>query len=105
VFVNRVLRRIFGPERDEIIGGWRKLHNEKLHNLCSLPVIIRLMKSRRMRWVGNVVHAKEERSAYRLLVEELKCKRPVGRPRHRWEHNMMNLRETGWGGMDWIDLA
>jgi hypothetical protein len=68
VFENRVLRRIFGPKRDEVTGGWRKLHNEKLHKLCSSPSIIRMIRSRRMRWAGHVARMREKRNAYRILV-------------------------------------
>jgi hypothetical protein len=96
-----VLRRIFGPKRDEVTGEWRKLHNEELHNLYSSPNIIR-----RMRWAGRVARMGETRNAYRVLVGKPERKRPLGRPRCTWVDNVkMDLRETGWGGMDWIDLA
>jgi hypothetical protein len=99
-------RGIFGPKTDEVIGGWRKLHNEELHNLCCSPSIIRIMKSRRMRWAGHVALMGEERNAYRILVGKPQGKRPLGRPRHRWKDNIrMYLREIGWGDMEWIDLA
>jgi hypothetical protein len=105
VFENRVLRRIFGPKRDEVIGGWRKLHTE-LHNLYCSPSIIRIIKSRRMKWAGHVARMGEKRNAYRILVGKVEGKRPLGRPRRRWEDNIkMDLRKIGWGGMDWIDLA
>jgi hypothetical protein len=95
VFENRVLRRIFGPNRDETIGGWGKLQNGKLHNLYSSPNVTRMMKSRRM---------KEKRNAYRGLVGKPGGKRPLGRPRRRWDYNIkMDLRERGWGAMDWIE--
>jgi hypothetical protein len=81
VFENRVLRRISGPKRDEIIGGWRKLHNEEIQNLYSLPNIIRLIKSRRMRLAGHVARIGEKRNAYRLLVGKPEEKSPLGRPR------------------------
>jgi hypothetical protein len=68
VFENRLLRRIFGPKRDEVTGGLRKLHNEELHNLYSSPSIIRIIKSRRMRWAGHVARMREKRNVYRLLV-------------------------------------
>jgi hypothetical protein len=88
------------PALDEVIGGWRKLHN-----LYCLPSIIRIIKSRRMRWAGHVARM-GEKNAYRILVGKPEGKRPLGRPRHRWEDNIrMDLREIGWGGMDWIDLA
>jgi hypothetical protein len=90
----------------EVIGGWRKLHDEELHNLYSSPSIIRMMKSRRMRWAGHVARMGEKRNAYRILVGKPEGNRPPGRPRCRWENNIrMDLREIGWGGMDWIDLA
>jgi hypothetical protein len=73
---NSMLRRIFGPKRDEVMGGWRKLHNEELHNLYSLPKIIRMIKSRRMRWAGNVARMGAKRNAYRILVGKLEGKRP-----------------------------
>jgi hypothetical protein len=79
VFDNRVLRRIFGPKRDEVTGGWRKLHNEELHNLYSSPSIIRMIKSRRMRWAGHVARMGEKRTAYRILVGNPEGKRPLGR--------------------------
>jgi hypothetical protein len=99
VFENRVLRRIFGPKRDEVTGEWRKLHNEELHNLYSSPDIIREVKSRRMRWAGHVVCMGEERKVYKVLVGKPQGKRPLGRPRCRWENGIrMDLRETGLGG-------
>jgi hypothetical protein len=85
-----------------VIGGWGKLDNEELHNLYCSPSIIRIIKSRRMRWTGHVAQVGVKRNAYRILVG----KRPLGRPRCRWKNNIrMDLREIGWGGMDWIDLA
>jgi hypothetical protein len=106
VFENRVLRRIFGPKRDEVIGGWRKLHNEELHNLYSSPNIIRMIKSRRMRWAGHVARTGRSGIAYRILVGKPEGKRPLGRPRRRWVDDIkMDLSELGWNGMDWIDLA
>jgi hypothetical protein len=80
---NRVLRRIFGPKRDEVTGDWRKLHNEELHNLYSSPNIIRMMESRRTRWAGNVERMGENRNAYRILVGKPEGKRSLGRPRRR----------------------
>jgi hypothetical protein len=100
VFENRVLR-IFGLKRDEVTGGWKKLHNEELHNLYSSPSIIRMIKPRRMRWAGNVARMEENRNAYRILVGNPERKRPLGRPRRRWVDNIkMDLREIGWDGMD-----
>jgi hypothetical protein len=106
VFENRVLRRIFGPNRHEVTGGWRKLQNEELHRLYSSPSIIRMIKSRRMRRAGHVARMGEKRNAYRILVGKPEGKRPLGRPRCRWvDHIKMDLREIGWDGVDWIDLA
>jgi hypothetical protein len=106
VFENRVLRRIFGPKRDEVTRESRKLHNEELHNLYSSPDIIRQVKSRRMRWEGHVAHMGEERKVYKVLVGKPKGKRPLGRPRRRWEDRVrMDLRKIGLGGVDWIRLA
>jgi hypothetical protein len=81
VFENRVLRRIFGPKRDGVTGGWRKLHNVELHNLYSSPSIIRIIKARRMRWAGHVARMGEKRNVYGLLVGKPEGKRPLGRPR------------------------
>jgi hypothetical protein len=88
VFENRVLRRIFGPKRDEVTGEWRKLHNEELHIVYSSPDIIRLVKSRRMRWEGHVARIEEEMNVYRVLMGKSQGKRPLGRPRCRWEHRI-----------------
>jgi hypothetical protein len=87
VFENRVLRRIFGPKRDEVTGEWRKLRSEELHIRYSSPNIIRQIKSRRMRWVGHVAHMGEERNVYRVLMRKPEEKRPLGRPRHSWDQN------------------
>jgi hypothetical protein len=101
VFENRVLRRIFGPKRDEEKGEWRKLHKEELRDLYSSPSIIRIIKSRRMRWAGHVARMEEKRNAYRLLVVKPNGKRPLGRSRHRWVDNIrMDLGEVGWGDVD-----
>jgi hypothetical protein len=95
VFENRVLRRIFGPKRDED-GSWRKLHNDELHNLYSSSKIVRVIKSRRMRWAGHVARIREGRGVYRVLVGRPEGKRPLGRPRRRWEDNIkMDFREIG----------
>jgi hypothetical protein len=88
VFENRVLRRIFGLKRDEVTGDWRKLHNEKLHNLYSSLNIIRMIKSRRMRWARHVARIEEKRNSYRILVGKPEGKRPLGRPRRRWVDNI-----------------
>ncbi|KAJ4442509.1 hypothetical protein ANN_04096 [Periplaneta americana] len=106
VFENKVLRKIFGAKRDEITGGWRKLHNTELHALYSSPDIIRNIKSRRFRWAGHVAHMDESRNAYRVLVGRPEGKRLLGRPRRRWEENIkMNLGEVGYDDRDWINLA
>jgi hypothetical protein len=106
VFENRVLRRIFGPKRDGVTGEWRRLHNEELNELYSPPIIIRVIKSRRMRWAGHVARMGEGRGAYRILVGRPEGRRPLGRPRCRWEDNIkMDLQEVGCGGMGWIDMA
>jgi hypothetical protein len=106
VFENRVLRRIFGPKRDEVTGEWRKLHNEELHNLYLSPDIIRQVKLRRMRWAGHVARMGEERKVYKVLVEKPEGKSPLGRPRRRWEDGIrMDLREIGLGCVDWIRLS
>ena len=105
VFENMVLR-IFGPRRDEVTGEWRRLHNEELNDLYSSPNIVRVIKSRRMRWAGNVVGMGEERGAYRVLVGKLEGKRPLGRLRHRLVDNIkMDLQEVGCEYVDWIGLA
>jgi hypothetical protein len=106
VFENRVLRRIFGPKRDGVTGGRRKLHNEELHNLCSSPNIIRMIMSRRLRWEGHVARMGERRNAYRLLVGKTEGKRPLGRPRRGWIDNIkMELLEIRLSVVEWIGLA
>jgi hypothetical protein len=106
MFENRVLRRIFGPKSDEVTGDWKKLHNEKLHNLYSSPNVIRKIKSRWMRGAGHVARMGEMRNEYRVLVGKPEGKRPLGRPRRRWVENIrIDVRELGWDSRDWIDLA
>jgi len=101
VFENMVLVRIFGPRRDEVTGKWRRLHNEELNDLYSLPNIVQVIKSRRMRWAGHVAHMGEERGVYRVLVGK-----PEGRPTRRWVDNIRtDLQDVGCGYMDWIGLA
>jgi hypothetical protein len=106
VFENRVLKRIFGPKRNEATGEWRRLHNEELNDLYSSPKIIRVIKSRRMRSAGHVARMGEESVSYRILVGRPEGRRPLGRPRRKWDDNIkMDLEEVGWVGMDWIELA
>jgi hypothetical protein len=96
-FDNKVFRTIFGPKRDEVTGGWRKLHNEELHKLYSSPYIARMIKSRRMRWAKRAARIRAMRNAYKILVRKLEGKRPLGRPRRRWENNIkMDLGEIWW---------
>jgi hypothetical protein len=105
VFENKVLRRIFGPKRDEVTGEWGKLHKE-LSDLYSLPNIVRVVKSRRMRWAGHVAHMGEGRGVHGVLVGKPEGRRPLGRPRRRWEDNIkMNLQEVGGDWGDWMELA
>ena len=106
VFENKVLRKIIGAKKDEITGEWRKLHNGEIRALYSSPNIIRSQKSRRMRWAGHVARMEQSRNAHRVLVGKPEGKRPLGRPRRRWEDNIkMNLREVGCDDGDFIDLA
>jgi hypothetical protein len=104
VFENRVMRRIFRPKRDELTGEWRKLHNEELNYLYSSPNLVRVMKSRRIRWAGHRMG--ERRGVYRILMGKPEGNRLLGRPRRRWEDKIATgLQEMGCGGMDWINLA
>jgi hypothetical protein len=109
VFENRMLRRISGPKRDEVTEEWRKLHNEELRYLYSSPSIIRIIKSRRMRWAGHAARMGEKRNTYRLLVGKPEGKRPLGRPRCKWVDNIrMDLGEVGWGvwtGLVWLRIG
>jgi hypothetical protein len=109
VFENRVLRRVFGPKRDEVTGEWTKLHNEKLNDLYSLPIIVRVVKSRRMRWAGHLARMGEERGVNRVLVGKPEGKRPLGRLRRRWEYNIKwmfrkleGVVRTGWS---WLRIG
>jgi hypothetical protein len=108
VFENRVLRKIFGPKREED-GSWRKLRNDELHSLYSSPNIVRVNKSRRMRWAGHVVRMGEGSDVYRVLIGRPEGKRPPGRPRRRWEDNIkMDLREIwidGGTGFSWLRIG
>ena len=118
VFENRVLRRVFGPKRDEVTGEWRKLHNEELDDLYSLPNIVRVVKSRRIRWAGHVARMGEDRGVHRVLVGRPEGKRPLGRPegkrplgrpRRRWEDNIKlifkKLEEVVGTGWSWIRIG
>jgi len=108
VFENRVLRRIFGPKRDEVTADWRKLHvhNEELNDLYCSPNIVQVIKSKRMRWAGHVARMGDRRGVYRVLVGKPDGKRPLGRPRRKWDDNIkIDLQEVGCGGMDWMELA
>jgi len=100
------LRRIFGPKRNEVTGEWRKVHNVELNDLYSSPSIVRMIKSRRMRWAGHIARMGERRGVYRVLVGKTEGKGPLGKPRRRWEDNIkMDLQIVGFAGMDWIELA
>ena len=106
VFENMVFRRIFGQRRDEVTEEWRRLHNEELNDLYSSPNIVRVIKSRGMRWAGHVARMGEERGVYRVLVGKPEGRRPLGIPRRRWADNIrMDLQVVGCGYMDWIGLA
>jgi hypothetical protein len=95
---HRVLRRLFGPKRDEVTGEWRKLHNEELHILYSSPNIIRQIKSRSIRWARYMARMGEDRKVYRVLVAKPEGNRPLTRSSSRWKDGIrMDLRETGWG--------
>jgi hypothetical protein len=105
VFEKRVLRKIIGPKRNEAAGGWRKLHNEELHNLYSSSSIIRMIKSRVI-WAGHEACMGAKKNAYTILMGKPEGRRSLGRPRRRFDDNIkMDLREIEWGGMDWIDLT
>jgi len=102
----RVLRKVFGSKKDEVTGEWRKLHNQELNGLYSLPNIVRVVKSRRMRWAGHVARMGEDRVVQRVLVGKPEGKSPLGRPGRRWEDNIkMDLQEVGGGRGDWMELA
>ena len=106
MFENRMLRRIFGHNWDEVRGEWRKPHNEELNDLYCSPNIVRVIKSKRMRWVGHVARMGERRGAYKVLVGKPERKRPLGRPRRRWEDNIkIDLQEVGCGGVDWLRIG
>jgi hypothetical protein len=100
VFENRVLRRVFGSKRDEVTGEWRKFHNEELNDLYSLPNIVRVVKSKRMRRAGHVARMGEGRGVHRVMVGKPKGRRPLGRPRRRWEDNIKRDLQDVEGGCD-----
>ena len=106
VFENKVLRKVFGPKRDEVTGERRKLHNKELNDLYSLPNIVRVVNSRRMRWAGHVARMGEDRGVQRVLVGKPEGKKPLGRPRRRWVDNIkMDLQEVGGARGDWMEVA
>jgi hypothetical protein len=106
VFENRMLRRIFGQRRDDVMGGWKKLHDEELRDLYSSPSIIRMVISRRMRWTGHLARMGEKRNTYRLLVGKPEGIRSLGRPSCMCLDNIkMDLEDIEWSGVDWIGLA
>ena len=100
MFENRVLRRMFGPRKKEVTGEWRKLHSEELNDLCSSLNIVSVIKSRKNRWAGHVERLGERRGVYRVLVAKPEGRRPLGRPRRRWEYIKMDLQEVGCGSLD-----
>ena len=109
VFETRVLRRVFGPKRDEVTGEWRKLRNEELSDRYSLPNIVRVVKSRRMRWAGHVARMGEGRGVHRVLVGKPEGKRPLGKPRRRWEDNIKMIFRKWEGvarpGWSWLRIG
>ena len=106
MFENRVLSRTSGPKRNEVAREWIKLHNEEINDLYSSPNIVRVIKSRKIRWAGHVACMGEKRGLYRVLVGKPEGKRPLGRPRRRWEDNInADLQEVGCGVVDWMELA
>ena len=103
MFENSILRRIFGPKRDEN-GEWKRLHNEELHSLYRSHNIVRVIKSRRLRWEGHVARMEENRSAFKILTGKPTGKRPLGRPRRRWEDYIRKyLREIYINTWNWVD--
>ena len=104
-----MLRKIFRPRRDKVTGEWRKLYNEELNDLYFSPNIVQVTKLRRMRWLGHVACMGERRGTYRVLMGKLEGRRPLGRPRHRWQDIFkMDLQELGWGawtGSKWLRIG
>jgi hypothetical protein len=97
---------MYGPKRDKVTGMWRKVHNVELNDRYSSSNIVRAIKSRRIRWAGHVARMGERRGVYRVMAEKPEGKRPLGRPRHRWEDNIkIDLQAVGCGGMEWMELA
>jgi hypothetical protein len=106
VFQNRVMSRVFGSKRDDVTEEWKKLHNKELNDLYSLPNIVRVVKSRRMRWAGHGARMGEGRGVQRVSVGKPEGKRPFGRPRRRLEDNIkIDLQEVGGGCGDWMERA
>ena len=105
MFENMGLRRILGPRRDEVTGEWMRLHNKELNDLYSSPSIMRVIKSRTMRWAGHVARMGEERGVYRVFVGKPEGRRPLGRPRRKWVDNIRMAVQVGCGYMEWIGLA
>jgi hypothetical protein len=106
IFENRILRRIFGPRRQEVAGVWRRLHNKELHNLYASPDIIRVIKSKRMRWKKHVSHIGDMRNAYSILVGKPERKKPLGRTCRRWKNYIrVDLRDIGGEIVDWMHLG
>ena len=104
--MNRGLRGIFGPKRDEVTGEWRQIHNEEIYDFYPSTNIVRVIKSRRMRWAGHVARMGQTAGVYRVLMDKPEGRRPLGRPRSRWEGKIkMDLQEVGCRGMNWIELA
>jgi hypothetical protein len=104
MFENSVMRRVFGPKRDEVTGEWRKLHNEEFSEMHSLPNIVLVVKSIRIRWAGHVARMGEGRGVRRVLIGKPEGKRPLGKPRLRWEDNIkMDVQEVGGSCGDWIE--
>jgi hypothetical protein len=103
VFQNMALRRIFRPKRDKATGNWRRLHNKELYTLYSLPNVIWVIKSRRLRWAGHVAPMAKRKGAHTVLMGKPEGRRPLERPKHRWEYNIKtDLQEVGLRVMDWM---